>query len=64
LLSSSANADGRGQFRPVSDLRTGDTPRVNIHFGGLSGHDRFSELGDRRSVRRSSPIRQRDLIWV
>jgi isoquinoline 1-oxidoreductase beta subunit len=41
--------DGRmveGNFDQYPILRTGDTPLVNIHFGGLSGHDRFSELGE------------------
>jgi isoquinoline 1-oxidoreductase beta subunit len=41
--------DGRmveGNFDEYPILRTGDTPQVNIHFGGLSGHDRFSELGE------------------
>jgi isoquinoline 1-oxidoreductase beta subunit len=35
-----------GNFDQYPILRTGDTPQVNIHFGGLSGHDRFSELGE------------------
>jgi isoquinoline 1-oxidoreductase beta subunit len=41
--------DGRmveGNFDQYPILRTGDAPQVNIHFGGLSGHDRFSELGE------------------
>lgn len=41
--------DGRmveGNFDQYPILRTGDTPKINIHFGGLSGHDRFSELGE------------------
>jgi len=41
--------DGRmveGNFDQYPVLRTGDTPQVNVHFGGLSGHDRFSELGE------------------
>jgi isoquinoline 1-oxidoreductase beta subunit len=41
--------DGRmveGNFDQYPILRTGDTPQVNIHFGGLSGHDRFSEMGE------------------
>jgi isoquinoline 1-oxidoreductase beta subunit len=41
--------DGRmveGNFDQYPILRTGDTPQVNVHFGGLSGHDRFSELGE------------------
>jgi isoquinoline 1-oxidoreductase beta subunit len=41
--------DGRmveGNFDQYPILRTGDTPQVNIHFGGLSGHHRFSELGE------------------
>jgi len=35
-----------GNFDQYPILRTGDTPQVNIHFGGLSGHDRFAELGE------------------
>ena len=41
--------DGRmveGNFDQYPVLRTGDTPQINIHFGGLSGHDRFAELGE------------------
>jgi isoquinoline 1-oxidoreductase beta subunit len=41
--------DGRvveGNFDQYPILRTGDTPQVNVHFGGLSGHDRFSEMGE------------------
>jgi isoquinoline 1-oxidoreductase beta subunit len=41
--------DGRmveGNFDQYPVLRTADTPLVNVHFGGLSGHDRFSELGE------------------
>ena len=41
--------DGRmveGNFDQYPILRTGDTPVVNVHFGGLSGHDRFAELGE------------------
>ncbi len=41
--------DGRmveGNFDQYPILRTGDTPQVNVHFGGLSGHDRFAELGE------------------
>jgi isoquinoline 1-oxidoreductase beta subunit len=41
--------DGRmleGNFDQYPILRTGDTPQINVHFGGLSGHDRFAELGE------------------
>ena len=41
--------DGRmveGNFDQYPILRTGDTPQINVHFGGLSGHDRFSEMGE------------------
>ena len=41
--------DGRiveGNFDEYAILRMGDTPKVNVHFGGLSGHDRFSEVGE------------------
>ncbi len=36
-----------GNFDQYPILRMGGTPpEVNVHFGGLSGHDRFSELGE------------------
>ena len=35
-----------GNFDEYTMLRMGDMPKVNIHFGGLSGHDRFSEIGE------------------
>jgi isoquinoline 1-oxidoreductase beta subunit len=35
-----------GNFDQYPILRTGDTPKINVHFGGLSGHDRFSEIGE------------------
>jgi isoquinoline 1-oxidoreductase beta subunit len=41
--------DGRmveGNFDQYPILRTGDMPQINVHFGGLSGHDRFSEMGE------------------
>jgi isoquinoline 1-oxidoreductase beta subunit len=41
--------DGRmveGNFDQYPILRTGDTPQINVHFGGLSGHERFAELGE------------------
>jgi isoquinoline 1-oxidoreductase beta subunit len=41
--------DGRmveGNFDQYPVLRMGDTPVIRVHFGGLSGHDRFSELGE------------------
>lgn len=41
--------DGRmveGNFDQYPVLRMAQTPIVNVHFGGLSGHDRFAELGE------------------
>ena len=41
--------DGRiveGNFDTYPMLRLADIPRVNVHFGGLSGHARFSEVGE------------------
>ncbi len=42
--------DGRiveGNFDAYTILRTGDLPKkIAIHWGGLSGHDRFSEVGE------------------
>lgn len=41
--------DGRiveGNFDSYPMLRIADTPTINIHFGGLSGHERFSEIGE------------------
>jgi len=41
--------DGRiveGNFDAYPMLRMADMPQINIHFGGLSGHERFSEIGE------------------
>lgn len=41
--------DGRiveGNFDAYPMARTGDIPRINVHLGGLTGHDRFSEVGE------------------
>jgi isoquinoline 1-oxidoreductase beta subunit len=41
--------DGRiveGNFDQYPMLRMGDMPQINIHFGGLSGHERFAEIGE------------------
>jgi isoquinoline 1-oxidoreductase beta subunit len=41
--------DGRvveGNFDDYPMLRTKDAPKVNIHFGGLTGHKRFGESGE------------------
>jgi isoquinoline 1-oxidoreductase beta subunit len=41
--------DGRiveGNFDAYPIVRTGDVPKVNVHLGGLTGHDRFSEVGE------------------
>jgi isoquinoline 1-oxidoreductase beta subunit len=35
-----------GNFSDYPIARTGDVPKINIHFGALSGHDRFSEAGE------------------
>ncbi len=35
-----------GNFDAYTMLRMGDVPKVNVHFGGLTGHDRFSEVGE------------------
>ena len=36
-----------GNFDAYPMLRMGDTPtKINVHFGGLSGHERFSEVGE------------------
>jgi len=50
-----------GNFDQYPILRTVTPRRFNVHFGGLSGHDRFAELGEppagpvvRRSATRSS----------
>jgi isoquinoline 1-oxidoreductase beta subunit len=42
-------ADGRiveGNFDTYPLLRLADAPRINVHFGGLSGADRYSEVGE------------------
>ena len=42
-------ANGRvveGNYDTYPIMRMGDVPKINIHFGGLSGHDRFSEVGE------------------
>jgi isoquinoline 1-oxidoreductase beta subunit len=41
--------DGRiveGNFSDYPIVRTADVPKINVHFGGLTGHDRFSEIGE------------------
>lgn len=41
--------DGRiveGNFDQYPMLRMEDMPKINIHFGGLSGHERFAEIGE------------------
>ena len=41
--------DGRiveGNFDSYPIVRTGGIPLVNVHLGGLSGNDRFSEVGE------------------
>lgn len=41
--------DGRiveGNFDQYPMLRMADMPKINVHFGGLSGHDRFTEVGE------------------
>jgi isoquinoline 1-oxidoreductase beta subunit len=41
--------DGRmveGNFNTYPVLRMAQAPRINVHFGGLSGADRYSEMGE------------------
>jgi len=41
--------DGRvveGNFDDYPIARIADVPKINVHFGALSGHDRFSEIGE------------------
>ena len=41
--------DGRiveGNFDQYPMLRMADMPKINVHFGGLSGHNRFAEIGE------------------
>jgi isoquinoline 1-oxidoreductase beta subunit len=41
--------DGRmveGNFDAYPVLRMAQAPKVNVHFGGLSGADRYSEMGE------------------
>jgi isoquinoline 1-oxidoreductase beta subunit len=41
--------DGRiveGNFSEYHIVRTGEVPKVNVHFGGLTGHPRFAEVGE------------------
>ncbi len=35
-----------GNFDAYPIVRMGDVPQVNVHLGGLTGHDRFSEVGE------------------
>ena len=35
-----------GNFSDYPIARIGDVPKINIHFGALSGHERFSEAGE------------------
>ncbi len=35
-----------GNFHEYPMLRMADMPKIRCHFGGLSGHDRFTELGE------------------
>jgi len=41
--------DGRiveGNFDQYPMMRLADLPKINVHFGGLTGHARFSEVGE------------------
>lgn len=41
--------DGRiveGNYDTYPMLRIGDVPQINVHFGALSGHNRFGEVGE------------------
>ncbi|MFC3712545.1 molybdopterin cofactor-binding domain-containing protein [Sphingoaurantiacus capsulatus] len=35
-----------GNFDTYPMMRIGDSPRIGVHFGGLSGLDRYSEIGE------------------
>jgi isoquinoline 1-oxidoreductase subunit beta len=35
-----------GNFDTYPMIRLADTPKINVHFGGLSGHERISEIGE------------------
>lgn len=35
-----------GNFDRYPMLRMGDMPKINIHFGATSGHERFAEIGE------------------
>ena len=35
-----------GNYDQYPMLRTADIPKINIHFGGLTGHDRYAEIGE------------------
>jgi isoquinoline 1-oxidoreductase beta subunit len=35
-----------GNYDTYAMLRGGDAPIIKIHFGGLSGHERFGEIGE------------------
>lgn len=35
-----------GNFDQYPMLRMADIPRINVHLGGLTGHNRFSEVGE------------------
>jgi isoquinoline 1-oxidoreductase subunit beta len=41
--------DGRvveGNYDQYPILRMAEVPKINIHFGGLTGHERFAEIGE------------------
>ncbi len=35
-----------GNYDEYPMLRMADIPKINVHFGGLSGHERFTEVGE------------------
>jgi isoquinoline 1-oxidoreductase beta subunit len=35
-----------GNFDEYPMLRLADLPKINVHFGALTGHARFSEVGE------------------
>ncbi len=39
-----------GNFDDYPMIRIADSPRVNVHFGGLTGGERFSEIGEPPSI--------------
>ena len=36
----------QGNYDQYPILKIADTPEINVHFGGLSGHERMAEMGE------------------